>query len=122
MAKRSARKRYARASSLRTRRRQTGSRWFRVTTVVVVVLGVLIVVQSRDSRSKAGALPGARPNKDHWHAALGVNICGDWQPNVPLFEGNGGLHSHGDGLMHIHPFDEAHGHSNANIGTFFNGV
>jgi hypothetical protein len=122
MAKRSARKRYARASSLRGRRRQSGSRWFRVTTAAVVILGALVVVQSRDARSKVGALPGAAPNKDHWHAALGINICGDWQPNVPTFEGNGGVHSHGDGLMHIHPFDEAHAHGNANINTFFKGV
>ena len=50
---------------------------------------------------------------DHWHSYLGVNICGEWLPNVPEFEApvgspvgsrNAGIHSHGDGLIHTHPF------------------
>jgi hypothetical protein len=106
---------------MRSRRRQGGATWFRATVAVIVILGVLIIVQSRDQRAGV-ALPGAQPNKDHWHAALGVNICGTWQPPVPTFEGNGGVHSHGDGLMHIHPFDNAHAHNNASIGTFFAGA
>jgi len=118
---RGSRKRYARASSMRSRRRQGTATWFRMAVAVIVVLGTVIIVQSRNQRAGV-ALPGPKPNQDHWHAALGVNFCGKWQPPVPLFEGNGGIHSHGDGLMHIHPFDNAHAHSNANIGTFFVGA
>jgi hypothetical protein len=48
---------------------------------------------------------------DHWHAALGVNRCGEWLPPAPQFEQRAneagvtaGIHSHGDGLIHLHPF------------------
>ena len=64
-----------------------------------------------------------RPISDHWHAYLGVNVCGTWLPERARRSRTGrtkpsvraGLHSHGDGLMHIHPFssdeagDEGHG-------------
>jgi hypothetical protein len=53
---------------------------------------------------------------DHWHAALGVDVCGQWLPPAPTFMVRAGesgvtagIHSHGDGLIHLHPFasDEA---------------
>jgi hypothetical protein len=61
---------------------------------------------------------------DHWHAALGVNVCGQWLPPAPQFEQRAnqagvtaGIHSHGDGLIHLHPFasDEA---DDASVGRF----
>jgi hypothetical protein len=61
----------------------------------------------------------------HWHAALGVDICGQLAENAPSFEnqaGGGtraGLHSHGDGLIHIHPFTEEEAGDNATVGRFF---
>jgi len=122
MGKASSRKRYARASSLRTRRRtSSGATWFRLSTAVIVILGTMLVVVSRNDRAGAKS-PPPLANKDHWHAALGINICGTWQPNVPAYEGNGGVHSHGEGLMHIHPFDAAHAGHNANIGVFLLGA
>lgn len=57
-----------------------------------------------------------RANVDHWHTALGINVCGRWLADPPEFHVRGanpdlraGIHSHGDGLIHIHPFstDEA---------------
>jgi len=62
---------------------------------------------------------------DHIHAALGVNICGREIKNAPEFETqNGsdqkaGLHSHGDGLIHIHPFTDDEAGGNATVGRFF---
>jgi hypothetical protein len=56
---------------------------------------------------------------DHWHAAYGVNLCGVWQPAVPEYESSAGLHSHGDGLIHIHPFDHRASFENATLGHFF---
>jgi hypothetical protein len=61
---------------------------------------------------------------DHWHAALGVNVCGQWLPPAPQFEVRAnqagvtaGIHSHGDGLLHLHPFasDEA---NDPSVGRF----
>jgi hypothetical protein len=94
--------------------------WYAVTALVVVV-GVALVVVSMGENSAAHPLP----NEDHWHAALGVNVCGTWQPNPPEFEFRAGsqvragLHSHGDGLMHIHPFSSDEAGDNATVGAFF---
>lgn len=62
---------------------------------------------------------------DHWHAALGVNVCGEWVSNPPEFEARfgteqrAGLHSHGDGLIHIHPFADDEAGGQATVGRFF---
>jgi hypothetical protein len=70
----------------------------------------------------AGDAPYA--NTDHWHAALGVNVCGHWLGNAPAFESRigsserAGLHSHGDGLIHVHPFTADEAGVNATLGRF----
>lgn len=62
---------------------------------------------------------------DHIHAALGVNICGEFEDNAPTFlkragsEESAGIHSHNDGLMHIHPEVDDEVGSNATVGKFF---
>jgi len=54
----------------------------------------------------------------HWHAAYVVRICDDvlapfTDENDPL-----GIHTHGDGLIHIHPFFSEAAFENANLGLF----
>lgn len=62
---------------------------------------------------------------DHIHAALGVNVCGDLVDNAPTFEERAGssekagLHSHGDGLIHMHPFTDDEVGGNATVGLYF---
>ena len=94
--------------------------WISV-AVIVVVLGVFVIVVSRGGSDTA---PIA--NKDHWHAAIGVNLCGTYAPNPPEFakrSGSGnlsaGIHSHGDGLMHIHPHVSSEAGNSATVGRFF---
>ncbi len=91
-----------------------------VATVVIVVVGVVGIVLARGGGSNSNAAPVV--NKDHWHAYLGVNVCGTWLPSAPAFDGATaqamGIHSHGDGLMHIHPFSSAASGKNATVGRF----
>jgi hypothetical protein len=94
-----------------------------VTTVAVVVIGVLLVVVSYSDRKANGDVPPKIG--EHWHAFLGVNVCGTWLPNAPSFEPRAnepglraGLHSHGDGLMHIHPFSSDEAGNAATVGRF----
>jgi plastocyanin len=61
--------------------------------VVFGILGTLFFVR--------GATGAPRIN-DHWHATYSVFICGQRQPNFPTWEG--GVHTHADGVIHIHPF------------------
>jgi peptidylprolyl isomerase len=57
--------------------------------------------------------------KDHWHTAFGVWSCDHWLPPVPLGDDPTGVHTHGDGLIHVHPFDDRAAGRNATLGRFF---
>jgi hypothetical protein len=94
-----------------------------VMTVLVIVVGVgLVVFAKLANDDKAAASPAIG---QHWHTFLGVNVCGTWLPNPPAFEPRAsepgvraGLHSHGDGLMHIHPFASDEAGTAATVGRF----
>src|SRR4029079_18385354 len=88
-----------------------------MTVSTVVVLGVLLVALSRNNDSLYGTPAGAvgPAISDHWHAAYGVNLCGVWQPAIPEWESVAGLHTHGDGLFHIHPFTSRGEFENATV-------
>jgi hypothetical protein len=98
--------------------------------VALIAVGVgLVVVSRNENQAEANERPriasGDQPG-DHWHAAIGVNVCGQWLSNAPEFHnraGTGnvqaGIHSHGDGLIHIHPFTSNEAGENATLGTFF---
>ena len=85
---------------------------------LVVVLGVALVIYARDNR-RGGDLAGVPQLGDHIHMALAVNICGEFQPDIPEFESSVGIHTHGDGVLHIHPFSQLGVGSNATLGRFF---
>lgn len=72
--------------------------WVPVMFIVVVVfgiLGLLFVVR--------GAT-GAPRNGDHWHATYQTFICGQRQPHFPTWPSGVGIHTHADGIIHMHPF------------------
>lgn len=54
---------------------------------------------------------------NHWHTALGVNVCGEWLPPLGEFVDN--LHTHGDGLVHAHPRSNADAGTNGTLGRYF---
>ena len=46
--------------------------------------------------------------KDHWHAAYGMYVCDHFLPPVTdAKEDVLGIHTHGEGVIHIHPFSAA---------------
>ena len=61
--------------------------------------------------------PGAEVG-EHWHAALTIRVCGQnlVEPQFP-----GEIHTHGDGLMHIHPGSDGSAGKNATLRTYFEG-
>ena len=130
------RSRYARAQArarYRKPKRRSGSFGWNIGIVLVAVIGIVLVVWTvAGRRSEASAAPRAgNPATgelgDHWHASLDVNVCGTWEPAAPGFEkaadnpngDNVGIHSHGDGLIHIHPFNSSESGKNATVGRFF---
>ena len=60
----------------------------------------------------------ARVDLDFWTAALGVNICGTWLANAPAAGLDTGVHSHGDGLIYVHPFNQSEAGDKATLGLF----
>ncbi len=69
--------------------------WVPVAVIIAVVfgiLGALFFVQSASAGPRVG---------DHWHATYETVVCGEPQPNVRQW--SGGVHTHSDGILHLHP-------------------
>ena len=54
-------------------------------------------------------------NQDHWHAAYGVYLCDDFAPPITDERDPKGIHTHGDGIIHIHPFVRSSPGKNATL-------
>jgi hypothetical protein len=118
--------------------RQSGGRVFPVALVAAVVLGALLVGYGRNSaRALANVAPKPRLGDapgDHWHVAFGVYACDKFLGNIakvnePDDVASGGavagseynavgIHSHGDGVVHVHPASGGAGRK-AKLGTYF---
>ena len=68
-----------------------------------------------DAASRGDTGPGVG---DHWHAPYEIYIGGQLQPPIPEVLTPQGIHTHGDGVIHIHPRVPA-SEGNARIGNFF---
>jgi hypothetical protein len=111
--------RVARTGGGRTTRRSTGSWGFPLIMGLVVVLGVVGVVFSKTTRNASAVQPLVT---DHWHAAYGFDICGTFLPDLPQPPNLIGLHTHGDGVIHIEPVDPVlDTGKNATLGRFVSG-
>lgn len=77
-----------------------------------------------ESPVATGVLPalGPLPAASHWHAAYVIRICDDVLAPVVSENDPLGIHTHGDGLMHVHPFFEESGYEQATIGLFADAV
>lgn len=85
---------------------------------LVVVLGIALVVFARQDRLDQD-LGGVPQLGDHIHQAFGVYVCDKWGVDIPEFESSVGIHTHGDGVLHIHPFSQLGVGANATLGRFF---
>ncbi len=104
-----------------------GGTLFPMVVTIVIVLGLALVVYSRQSRPSVDA-SGAPQQSDHWHHAYGFYLCDTWfklegdaeQPGTDNYTqyARTGIHSHEDGLIHWHPFSSAAVGSNATLGVF----
>ena len=82
---------------------------------LVVVLGSLLVVWARTDREATSA-PRVG---DHWHSAYDIYVCDSYRSKIVLETDPNGIHSHGDGLLHIHPFNKLASGRDAVLGEFF---
>jgi hypothetical protein len=88
---------------------------------LIVILGSgLIAFAANDRKSEANIAPVV--NEDHWHAAVGIYICDSFLPDTPEFESPIGIHTHADGVIHIHPFSSGGAGENATLGAYLEGA
>ena len=127
--------RYARAqirSKFRRNRRKRSSGWFYSVMTVLVIGGIAMVYFLGFTAKTNAAGEAPRPIDpstgqfvDHWHEAIAVNYCGTWEGPPPTFETvannpnvRAGIHTHGDGFIHIHPYTLSESGSHATFGRF----
>ena len=106
-----------RAALTKARKTRSNFIWYVIAGVIVVVgVGLIMMSQTEASSPTIG---------EHWHAAFGVNVCGEWIADAPEFHYDAehqsvqaGIHSHADGLIHTHPFASAEAGDRATVGKF----
>jgi hypothetical protein len=122
MGKASSAKKVARAARAAGGKRvgQRRNLGFPLIIIGVLVAGfALIFYAASERRAVASPL-----TTDHWHAAYNINICGTVQPADTDFNGQDltGIHTHGDKVVHIHPFLDSAAGQNADLGRFFDTI
>jgi len=110
MGKASSQKKVARAAGIgggRTNRGKAPVLWYS-SLLVILVAGIGLTAFSRDERLTELNSPQSkeepRANDSHWHVALGVRVCDRWLDPVTDQADPKGIHGHGDGIIHVHPF------------------
>lgn len=128
MGRASSSKKVARAASTGGGRTARGARplgWY-AAIALVVILGVAGIVSSRaEYRSElAAGADGSAPvaNVDHWHAAYGIYLCDSFAPKITNERDPKGIHTHADGIIHIHPFVRSAAGNNATLEVFADAV
>jgi hypothetical protein len=109
----------------------SGRNWlFGLGIVAIIALGIGVVAMARSENGGYG--DNTTPPKanlqngdpfDHWHAAFAIEVCGTELD--PLQDGPTdvqGIHTHGDGLIHIHPFTRAAAGERATLSRYFKQV
>ena len=133
MGKASSAKKVARAAKAggRTKVRRQSGLVFPVSLVLVLVIGLLLIAYSRHAVRNTVQTPPT--TAEHWHEAYGFYICNAFKPNITnanetagsadydLFRQTG-IHTHGDGVIHVHPYSSAGTGKNAKLGTWFKQV
>jgi hypothetical protein len=106
-----------------------GGTIFPIAVAATLILGLALIVYSRQSLPAADSSPPTI--NDHWHAAYGFYLCDSWyQLEGDLEERNSqgqfintnflrtGIHSHNDGVIHWHPYTARAVGRNATLGVF----
>lgn len=90
---------------------------FPVSIAAVVIVGVLVVAFARNTHTSAAE--EAPKVGDHIHAAYGIYVCDTFlDPLTDQAADTLGIHTHGDGIIHIHPFGSAAAGKNATMAVW----
>ena len=93
-----------------------GRQWgWPLAIVGLVVVGVLLIAVSRSANEESEPpIIG-----DHWHTAYGIYNCEAFIPPLSdTVQDTTGLHTHGDSLIHVHPFSTAYTGDRATVNAW----
>jgi hypothetical protein len=99
-----------------------GSRVWVAGIAALVVLGIVVLLLSRGGGGTPAPEEPPVARQDHWHAAYGIYVCDRFLPPIQNPRDPRGIHTHNDGLIHIHPFSSSAGGRNATLGVFADAV
>ena len=119
MGKASSSKKVARAARAGGSAKGSKRQWlFPAGIVLIFVLGITIVVVARSSNQKASAETPAVG--DHYHNAFGIFVCDKYLPALvdSTAADTLGIHTHGEGIIHIHPFQTSVSGANAKLSVY----
>jgi hypothetical protein len=84
----------------------------------IVIAGIALVAFAWNARDLEALSPSF---DDHWHLGFGVYDC-ETEGFLPNLEdpgvANAGIHTHGDGVIHLHPFSSSATGNNAQLERF----
>ncbi len=107
----------------RTYRGQMPVNWY-ASLAVICIVGLLLVGFSRYQRTHMTASSAGPPTTSQvWHAALGIDVCGTMQPDLPASTNTTktGLTANGNGVLTIAPKNSSESGGNATLGKFVSG-
>lgn len=109
MGRASSSKKVARAAGIgggRTNRGKAPVLWYG-SLIVILLAGVGLTSFSRNQRLDQLGSPTSkeepRAGSTHWHVAYGVRVCDKWLDPVKDQVDPKGVHTHGEGVIHVHP-------------------
>jgi hypothetical protein len=94
---------------------------FYASLVVICVVGLILIGTSRYQLSHQSTTTSGPPTTSQtWYAALGINVCGTFEPNLPASTNGSktGLTANGNGIVTVHPKNSSESGNNATLGTF----
>jgi hypothetical protein len=105
------------------------SRWRRrpIGVCIGVLAAIIVFLLARPTPNGAPTAEDNTPPRyadgttggDHWHAAIGFNVCGTFLPDFSEGDDPVGIHTHGDGIVHIHPFNSEASGARATLQRYF---
>ena len=96
--------------------------WFLPVVVLVVALGTAGVAATIATREPSDPAENAPAIGDHWHVAYGVYDCDAYLPPSAEQADPLGIHTHADGLIHVHPLRTRATGDRARLGLFLDAI
>lgn len=107
----------------RTYRGQMPVNWY-ATLAIMCIVGFSLIGFSRYQRThQTSSSSGPPTTQQTWYAALGIDVCGTMQANLPASTNTAktGLTADGNGLITVNPKNSSESGGNATLGKFVSG-